>query len=364
MEDTAVPNFYSDVVPVRIDDIFPGWILAADVSSLTAVGGGAKGLMSSDVMARVTRGWAMPPYTHDDPLADPELCATPGYVLHVSLEDSIDRTMWDRLNAAGADKTRIAWLDHLELPADMGKLRSEIDNLGDCRLVTIDPWMSAATSTTAFNQQLRNKLLVPLIDIARTTGVGIWLLNHFTKGTNGGRLGANSTKSLTDYVAGSKGFTDTLRMNTVVTDSAVNPKIKEWRYLKGNSGGCEPLEYMVIARFPNDPDAHIEWKQPPVNLNDPRVFARIQARVLEELTRAGGPVSPQQLAVLTQQAFSYVNRALRNLEDTGAVAKRRGAYIAQPCIAPARAAAALPAPPAAATSSALAMFDTLASRWP
>ena len=354
-----MPDFYSDVQPTQIDDVFPGWILAADVSSLTAIGGGGKGLLSADIHARISRGWPMPPYEWDDPLIDPDDCATPGNVLHVTLEDAADRTVWWRLNASGADMTRIAFLDQLSLPDDLPKLRSEIDAIGDVRLVTIDPWMSAATSTTSWNQQLRTKLLVPLIDIARTTGTGIWLLNHFTKGTNNGRLSANSSRSLTDYVAGSKGFTDTLRMNTVVVDSAVNPKIKEWQFLKGNGGGCDTLEYAIVASKPNDPDAHVEWKQPPVSLNDPRTFERIQARVLDELIASAGPVSPQQMVGLVGQSFAIVNRAMKNLEQSGAVVKKRGAYSAQPSISPARAAAALPP---AAPNQALAMFDRLNTR--
>jgi hypothetical protein len=340
-----VPDFYSDAVPTQIDDIWPGWILTADVSSLTAVGGGGKGLMSADVMARISRGWPMPPYAYDDPLVDVEGCATPGDILHVTLEDSVERTMWWRLNAAGADMTRIAYMDRLELPADFGKLRSELGGLPDCRLVVIDPWMSAATTTVSYNQQLRNKLLVPMIDLARTTGVGVWIMNHFTKGTTGGRLSANSGRSLLDYIAGSKGFTDTLRLNCTVADAPENPKIKEMAFGKGNGGGVDPIRYMVVASKPNDPDAHVEWEQPQVNLNDPRVFERIQARVLEALIAADGAVTPQRMVALVSQSFAIVNRALRNLEAAGAVTKRRGAYTAAPTISPARAAKAI-APPA------------------
>jgi AAA domain len=357
-----LPTFYSDIVPVQIDDIFPGWILTADVSSLTAIGGGGKGVMSGDVMSRVSQGWPMPPWSWDDPTIDPEACATPGYVLHCTLEDAADRTVWWRLNAAGADMTKIAMLDQLSLPEDFGKLRSEIEAIGDVRLVTIDPWMSAATRTTSFNQALRLHLLNPMIHLARETGVGIWLLNHFTKGTNNGRLAPNSNKNLTDYVAGSKAFTDTLRMNTVVVDSDLDPKLKQWKFLKGNGGGCDPLEYTIVASRPNDPDCHVEWKQPLPNLNDPRVFERIQARVLDELIAANGPVSPQQMVQLLGQSFAIVNRAMKNLEATGAATKRRGAYEAQPSISPARAAAAPQiAPPAG--SQAVALFDQMNARW-
>lgn len=335
-----MPEFYSGRQAITVDDVFPGWILAADVSSVTAVGGGGKGLMSADIMARISRGWPMPPYVHDDPLHDPAQCATPGYVLHCPLEDDPDRTMKHRLAAAGADETKIALLEHLELPADLARLRSEIDDIGDCRLVVIDPWMSAATSTVSYNQQLRNKLLNPLIHIARDTGAGIWLLNHFTKGVNGGRISPNSGKSILDYIAGSKGFTDTLRMNTVIADSPLDPRIKEWSFGKGNGGGADPLEYMIVARFPNDPDAHIRWRAPAVNANDPRVFERIQARVLDELLAAAGPVTAQQMVQLVQQSYAVVNRAFANLAAAGMVTKRRGAYEPAAAISPARAASA------------------------
>jgi hypothetical protein len=335
-----VPTFYSDRQPITVDDVFPGWILAADVSSLTAIGGGGKGLLSVDIMARLSRGWPMPPYVCDDPLADWDAVATPGNVLHCPLEDDPDRTVWHRLNAAGADMTRVAMLESLALPDQLGKIRSEIDEIGDVRLVVIDPWMSAAKTTTAWNQQLRHKLLEPLMHIARETGTGIWLVNHFTKGVGGSGPSPNSSKPLTDYVAGSAGFTQTLRMNTVVMDSPLDPKIKRWSFLKGNGGGCDPLEYLIVAADPNDPDAHIEWRMPALNLNDPRVFERIQAKVAAELAAAPFPLTPQALTVQCGVPFALVNRALAGLVRSGAVDKSRGAFTARPAISPVRAAAA------------------------
>jgi putative DNA primase/helicase len=340
-----MPTFYSDVDPVQIDDIFPGWILTADVSSTTAIGGGGKGLLSADVMARLSRGWPMPPYHPEDPLVDYDQVPTAGNVLHCTLEDSADRTVVHRLTAAGADLTRIAFLEQLTLGRGTDgfkKLVSEIEEIGDVRLIVIDPWMSAATSTTAFNQQLRMYLLNPLIHLARETGVGIWLMNHFTKGTNNGQLAPNSSKNLTDYVAGSKAFTDTLRMNTVIVDSDVDPKVKVWRFLKGNGGGAEALEYAIVASMPNDPDAHIEWKQPQANVNDPRVWEGIQARILQALITAGQPMTDQAMVKLVSMSYTLVHRAMRDLEKSGQLIKRRGAYQVQ-AIDPPKPAAAIPA---------------------
>lgn len=339
-----MPEFYADRQPITVDDVFPGFILGADVSSTTSVGGGGKGLLSVDIIARVTRGWPMPPYVSDDPLADWDNVATPGYVLHCPLEDDPDRTVWHRLNAAGADMTKVALLERLALPADFGRLRAEIDAIGDVRLVVIDPWMSAAKTTSSANQQLRTNLLEPLMFQARETGAGIWVMQHFTKGTNNGRLGANSSKNLTDYVAGSKAFTDTLRANSVVKDSPADSKIKVWENLKANGGGVDPLEYMIVTSRPNDPDAHIEWRMPPVNLADPRVFDRIAGRVAAELASAPAPVTPQALAVKLGVPFPLVQRALAAMVSTGTACKKRGAYEPLAAISPPRAAAALPRP--------------------
>lgn len=319
-------TFYSDTDAVEIDDLDPGFILTAEVTSNTAIGGGGKGLMSADRVARVSRGWPCPPYLPDDPLIDWDTVPTAGYCLHVTLEDAPDRTGKHRMRAAGADETKVAWLDHLALPEDFGKLRFEIEDLGDCRLVVIDPWMSAATTTTAFNQQLRLRLLNPLIHIARETGTAIWIQNHFTKGTNGGKLAPNSTKALADYVAGSAAFTQTLRLNTVIVDSDVDPKIKVWKYLKGNGGGGEPRNFTIVADGPNDPDAHIEWEQPQANVNDPRVWERLQARILDALVSAGQPMTDQAMVKLVKMSYTLVHRAMRDLERSGQLIKRRGAY--------------------------------------
>lgn len=339
-----MPRFYDQLEGREVDDVDPGFILAGDVSSLTSVGGGGKGALSVDEMARISRGWPKPPYAPDDPLVDWDTVATPGYCLHIPLEDDPERTVWWRLQAAGADMTRIALLDKVNrtktsnasrsqfsLPDDLGVLRSEIAAIGDVRCVVIDPFMSAATTTVAFNQQLRNRILVPLIEVARDTGTGIWLVHHFTKGTNNGRLSANSQRSLTDYVAGSKGFTDTLRLNTVVVDDDTDDRIKVWKFLKGNGGGAEERRYMIVASKPNDPDMHIEWEQPQLAIDDPRSKEILQARILKQLVDAGQPMTPQAMVALVRVSYAMVDQAMRAMEKTGTLAKRRGAY--QPAIA-------------------------------
>src|SRR5579864_5249233 len=98
-------RFYSEVEGETVDDVMPGFILAADVSSVTSIGGGGKGLLSGDVMARISRGWPMPPYDPESPLVDWDTVATEGYSIHIPLEDDPARTCWWRLQAAGADMT-------------------------------------------------------------------------------------------------------------------------------------------------------------------------------------------------------------------------------------------------------------------
>jgi AAA domain-containing protein len=331
---------YSQVEPRSPDHLFPGWILTGDVSSVISVGGGGKGMLSADIMARISRGWPMPPYPPDSPLVDYDQVATAGNVIHIPLEDKPDETVWWRLNAAGADMTRIAYLGKVKrakasgnprsrfsLPEDLPILRSEIDATGDVRCVVIDPFMSAATTTVSWNQQLRSRLLEPLQELADDTGAAIWLLHHTTKGTNNGRLAPNSTKNLTDYVAGSKAFTDTLRMNTMISDSPDDDRIKVWQGLKSNGGHAETsLEYMIRAKGPDDADAHVEWRQPVLALDDPRAAGITQARILDQLIAAGQPMTPQAMVSLVRLSYALVDKNMRALEAAGRVEKHRGAY--------------------------------------
>lgn len=347
--------FYNQVEPRQPDHIFPGWILTADVSSVTSVGGGGKGLLSADIMARISRGWPMPPYEPDSPLVDWDQVATAGYVIHIPLEDKPDETVWWRLDAAGADMTRIAYLGKVQrakasgntrsrfsLPEDLGILRSEIEAIGDVRLVVVDPWMSAATKTVSFNQQMRFHLLEPLQEFAEETGVGIWIANHLVKGTNGGRLAPNSTRSLTDYVAGSKGFTDTLRLNTLVSDSPEDDRVKVWQGLKANGGlAATNLEYAIIANGPGDPDCHVEWRQPQLSEGDPRLQEILQRRILDQLIGAREPLTPQAMVKLVRMSYALVDKAMRAMEQSGQLARHRGAYQVRAIEAP------KPAPPLA-----------------
>lgn len=347
--------FYSHVEPRQPDHLFPGWILTGDVSSVISVGGGGKGMLSADVLARVSRGWPMPPYEPDSPLVDWDQVATAGNCIHIPLEDKPDETVWWRLDAAGADMTRIAYLGKVKrakasgnarsrfsLPEDLPILRSEIDAIGDIRLVVVDPFMSAATTTVAWNQQLRAKLLEPLQELADDTGVAIWLLHHTTKGTNNGRLAPNSTKNLTDYVAGSKAFTDTLRMNTMVSDSPDDHRVKVWQGLKSNSGlAPTSLEYLIVADGPDSPDAHIEWRQPQLSEGDPRMQEILQRRILDALIAAREPLTPQAMVKLVRMSYALVDKAMRGMEQSGQLARHRGAYQVRAIEAP------KPAPPLA-----------------
>lgn len=341
---------YSDIEPVSYGDLWPGRILTADVSSWISVGGGGKGLSTADVMARVSRGWPMPPLSPEDPAVDWDDVATAGYVIHVPLEDKPDRTVWHRLHAAGADMSRIEFMGHVErtqasgnarrrfsLPADLGLLRSKIAELGDVRLAVIDPFMSAATTTVAFNQQLRFNLLEPLQELADDTGVAVLLVSHFTKGTNNGRLSRNSGASLVDYVAGSKGFTDTLRLNTVITDDPDDSRIKVVQYLKGNGGAPDRNDrYIIVAKGPQDPDAHIEWEQPPPVTGDEAGQARLQRVILDELIRATGPVTAQQMVALTRLSYSMIMKLMKAMKKDGQIEEHRGAYTPVAALPPGR----------------------------
>lgn len=346
---------FSDIEPAQAESLWPGVIPTGDVSLLIAEGGAGKGMLMADVVARVSRGWPMPPYAPDDPAVDPDTVGTPGKVVMISVEDDSAETTVNRLIAAGADLTMVDDMSHVERAkvagntsrtrfaiggddgGDLGLLRKRIQELGDVRLVVMDPLMAIATSTVAFNQQMRLKVIDPLQELAKDTGVSIVVVSHFTKGGGKSYAGGTDMSTLANRVAGSKGLVDAVRMASVVVPSPVNPEIRLLLNLKSNMGtNGKPLEYIVVAHGVNDPDAHVEYRMPAPRADDDSARDRLQASILKKLIEANGrPVSMQELVSLTRVSFSLVKQSMaRAVKDGRAERVFGGSFVLPLAIEP------------------------------
>jgi RecA-family ATPase len=124
-----------------IDWLWPSRIPLGKLTLLVGDPDIGKSIISLDVSARVSRGTPWPDA--------PDMPHAIGSVILLSAEDDPEDTIAPRLDAAGADPTKIHRLHFvryddgvervINLRADIEQLGVAIDQIQNCRLVVIDP---------------------------------------------------------------------------------------------------------------------------------------------------------------------------------------------------------------------------------
>ena len=162
----------ADVEPAPVEWLWPGDIvILGKVTMLAGDPGLGKSLVTLDVAARVSRGAAWPDTPHDrQPV---------GGVVLLSGEDDIADTIRPRLDAHGAEVSRVIAMQGIQasdsagdykrpvdLARDLEQLRAAIKSVENCRLVIVDP-VSAymGKSDSHVNAEVR-ALLAPLAELA------------------------------------------------------------------------------------------------------------------------------------------------------------------------------------------------------
>lgn len=338
-----VASPYSSVVPVQTDWWWPGLIAQGEITVLVGEGGVGKGQWSADAIARITRGWPAPPYDPSDPYVEENLFRQPGDVLWTSFEDDPAETNVWRLQASGADLGRVHDLtrvkrtqqdgsgttrDHFALPGDIGLARQAIAQInargGSVTHWIIDPLMAASTTSLSYNQQLRNNILTPLTALAKDTGIAIILVNHFHKGAGkkSGTL-ADNPGQLLDYMYGSKGLSQGVRLVFGIVRSPENPEVRQIVSLKSNkTPGATPHRYLIQGQ---GDETFIVWAQPD---RTEMQMERLQQEVYEMICRARKPLTTQEICYATQLAWSVARQMAEQMRAQGLVEKRRGGYVA------------------------------------
>jgi KaiC/GvpD/RAD55 family RecA-like ATPase len=145
-----------------------------------------KSFITLDLAARVTRGNGVEP--------EPGL-EEPGSVLLLSADDHIDDTILPRLEAAGADLGRVALLPRtirpegseserlFSLASDIDRLEQALGEIGDCRLVIVDPISAYLRGVDTYNNFTVRQHLLKLSDLAERHGVAILIVSHQRKAT-------------------------------------------------------------------------------------------------------------------------------------------------------------------------------------
>lgn len=166
-----------------VDWLWDGWLAAGKLHLIGGAPGCGKTTIAGALAATVSVGGRWPDGTR----------APKGNAVLWSGEDGVGDTLAPRMMAAGADMSRIHFVSAtrekgttypFDPARDVELLEAAIADMGDVRLLIVDPIVSATAGDSHKNAEVRRGLQ-PLVDIGRRHGCAILGVTHFSKGTAG-----------------------------------------------------------------------------------------------------------------------------------------------------------------------------------
>lgn len=173
----------ADITPEAISWLWDGWLAKGKLHILAGAAGTGKTTLALSLAAIITQGGKFP---------DGSLCPA-GSVLIWSGEDSAADTLVPRLIAAGADRTKVHFVETTNLgfesrsfdPAnDMQALKIKAAQLPDLAMLILDPIVNAVASDSHKNGEVR-RALQPVVDFASKLNCAVVGITHLSKGTQG-----------------------------------------------------------------------------------------------------------------------------------------------------------------------------------
>jgi hypothetical protein len=175
-----------------------------------------------------------------------------GGVIILAAEDSVEHTLVPRLIAAGADLTRIHFVEAVatqdgngrrmfNFQSDFAKLEKLVKATQHVVLVIIDPVTAYLGKIDSHKNAEVRGVLVPIGELARECNIAIASVTHFTKGG-----GSASTKAL-DRIIGSIAFIAAPRIGLTVVDYSFTSKTtsagaqSDW-HSDWNSASWHPMQ--------------------------------------------------------------------------------------------------------------------------
>jgi AAA domain/Bifunctional DNA primase/polymerase, N-terminal len=168
----------ADILMRITDWLWKGWLPLEEPAFIEGKSGVAKSAFVVDLVARLTTGMPMPdgsPHPTDEPMD----------IVWITGEDDPERVLAPRFAAAGADLTRIHFVEgKFTVPDDIPALEATIREKG-ARLVFIDPIYSHVSVEVNPNSdtQMRQQVMDPLRGVCRRTKSTILLARHINKAT-------------------------------------------------------------------------------------------------------------------------------------------------------------------------------------
>jgi hypothetical protein len=176
-----IGKLLSGVEPEEVEWLWESWLALGKLGLIDGDPGLGKSATALDLAARVSSGHGFP---------DGAPCEPAGVVL-LSAEDGLADTIRPRLDAAGADVSRVLSLATvpdenglerlLSIPEDIPLIEMGIERVG-ARLVVVDPLMAflSADANSHRDQDVR-RALAPLAGLAERTGACVLVVRHLNK---------------------------------------------------------------------------------------------------------------------------------------------------------------------------------------
>ncbi len=179
----------ADVEPEQVQWLWPKRIPLGKLTLLVGDPNLGKSLITLDMAARVSmgRGWPDAVSTED----------SHGGVVLLTAEDDLADTVRPRLDAAGAEVSRIRALESVKrrnvetgdarqtpfnLKADLPALEEAVRSTPQCRLVVIDPISAYLSGTDSHKNTDMRGVLAPLAELAARHKVAVVCVTHLRKG--------------------------------------------------------------------------------------------------------------------------------------------------------------------------------------
>lgn len=184
------------VKPERVSWLWTGRLPRGKISILDGPPGVGKSTLTADLTARITNGATMPDGSDGG--------GEPGAVVLLSAEDGPGDTIRPRLEAAGANLSKVHLFESVpakiaedgtvlewrmpSIPDDVGQLEDLVHEVG-ASLVVVDVLMAYLSGdSNSYRDQDVRRALAPLSHMADRAGCAVVLLRHLTKGGSGSAM--------------------------------------------------------------------------------------------------------------------------------------------------------------------------------
>ncbi len=317
----------SDVKPESVSWLWPGRIPFGKLTVLDGDPGLGKSTLTLDLAARLTTG---------RPLPDGASCE-PASVVLLSAEDGLADTIRPRLDAAGADTSRVFAVPVVSGPNGTEALPNLADHLPQIEeairakgagLLIVDPLMAyLGREVNSYRDQDVRGLLAPLAALAERTGASVVLVRHLRKGSRAdGALYAGG---------GSIGIAGAARSVLLV---AKDPDDEARRIVAAVKSNLSRTPAALAYRVEEDREgrAFIAWEWAPVEITADRLLAAaaegeeertVREEAAERLREilSSGPVAETTVRAELGVGRGFSERTyFRARRSVGAVASKSG----------------------------------------